>query len=199
MMPRNAARPNSTNANSPPDGRLKAKPRLAACESPESRPIARRTTTLISMNPKVTPIRASGISRTRPRLADIPDGDEEQAQEQSLEGFDVSLELVAEFAVREQHAGQKGAQRQGQAHLTHQQRGADDHQQAGRREGLGDARRGDDPQHRAQHITAADHDGPEHGDELERQPAARARWFWRRQPPTGAASASAGNTGYVLE
>ena len=53
------------------------------------------------------------------------DGDEEQPEQQSLEGLDVGLEFVAKFAVREQHAGQKSAQRQRQAHLTHQQRGSD--------------------------------------------------------------------------
>jgi hypothetical protein len=57
--------------------------------------------------------------------------------------------------------------------LADEQRGSDDHQQARGREGFGDACRGDDPQHGAQHIAAADDDRCEHGDELERQPAAR--------------------------
>ena len=54
----------------------------------------------------------------------MPTRDEEQAQEQALEGLDVRLELVAEFAVGQQHAGQKSAQRQRQADLAHQQRRA---------------------------------------------------------------------------
>ena len=168
-------------------------PTAGALRSPESRPIARRTATLISMNPKVTPIRVSGISRTSCEIGRHSDRDEEQAEEQSLERLDVGLEFVAEFAVREQYAGQEGAQRQGQAHLAHEQRRGDDDQQAGCREGLGDAGCGDDPQHGAQYIAAADHDGSEHREEFERQPAPGTGGSGRATPNKGN-RASAGST-----
>ena len=54
----------------------------------------------------------------------MPTRDEEQAQEQALERLDVGLEFVAEFAVGEQHAGQKGSQRQRQSDLADEQRGS---------------------------------------------------------------------------
>ncbi len=117
----------------------------------------------------------SGLFAHQLQIGRHSDRDEEQPQQQALERLDVGLELVAEFTVGEQYAGQKCAQGQRQAHLADEQRGADDHQQSGGRECLGDARRGDDPQHGAQHVAAADHGGREHGDELDRQPAARAR------------------------
>jgi hypothetical protein len=66
--------------------------------------------------------------------------------------------------------------------LIDEQRGSDDDQQTRGREGLGDARRSDDPQHGAQHIAPADDDSREHGDELDHQPAARARGFGSGDP-----------------
>ena len=70
--------------------------------------------------------------RLRDEQAEIgghADGDEEQAEQQALERLEVRLELVPELAVRQQHAGQKGAQRHRQAGLIGEQRGCDDREQ----------------------------------------------------------------------
>ena len=53
-------------------------------------------------------------------------GHEEQAQQQTLEGFDIGFQLAAVLAVCQQHTGQKRAQRHGQAHLRHQHGNAHD-------------------------------------------------------------------------
>ncbi len=48
-----------------------------------------------------------------------PDGDEEEAQEDSFEGFDVALQLVAVLAVGQDDAGQEGPQGGAKPHLLH--------------------------------------------------------------------------------
>src|SRR5882757_4876668 len=93
-------------------------------------------------------------------------GDEEQAQQQSLEGLDVRLEFVAELAVGEQDAGEKRTERHRQAHLTHQERSADDHQESRRSERFGNAGFRNDAQHGPQDVAAAGYHRRKHRDEL---------------------------------
>ncbi len=54
------------------------------------------------------------------------DGDEKDAQQQSLERLDVALQLVAVFAVGQHHTGDEGAQGRGQTDCGHQHGDADD-------------------------------------------------------------------------
>ena len=56
------------------------------------------------------------------------DGDEEEAEQQALERFDVGLEFAPVFALGKQHAGEEGTERHRQADRLHQ-RGRRDHQQ----------------------------------------------------------------------
>ena len=146
-------------------GQADGKTAAGARESPETRPIAHSTSDFEKPpSPNVNAMIRKGFSRTKPRLADMPTLMKNRPKQQALERFDVGLELVAEFAVGQQHAGQESAQRQRQTDLAHQQRGAQDDQQTRRGEGLRDPRCGDDAQHGPQHVAAADDHGAEHGD-----------------------------------
>ena len=60
-----------------------------------------------------------------------PDGDEEQAEQQPPEGFDIGLKLTPELTLRQHHPGQKGTQGWRQTHRLHQG-GHRHHQQQGR-------------------------------------------------------------------
>ena len=105
--------------------------------------------------------------------------DEEQPEQQALERLDVGLELAPVFALGQQHAGQKGAERHRQADRLHQ-RGGGHHQQQGRGgEDLGRLAARDPAQRGAQQQPAAEHDG---GDD--------ARSPWRAQPAAAAAAAA---------
>ena len=56
-------------------------------------------------------------------------GDEEQAKQQALEGFDVRFELMAEFAIGQDDTGEEGAQCRRKVHQRHQQCDTDHQQQ----------------------------------------------------------------------
>ncbi len=59
-------------------------------------------------------------------------GDEEQAQQQSLERFDVRFQLMPEFTVSQNDTSQEGPKSRGQIYQTHQGRNPDDqHQRRG--------------------------------------------------------------------
>ena len=60
-----------------------------------------------------------------------PDGDEEESQQQTLEGLEVALELVAVFAVGEDHAADERAERRGQLDHAHQHGDAHDDEEGG--------------------------------------------------------------------
>ena len=74
-----------------------------------------------------------GFSRTKAQIRRHADGDEEQAQQQALEGLDIRLQFVAKFAIRQQYAGKKRTERQGQPDLAHQQCGSQHDQTVPRR------------------------------------------------------------------
>ena len=91
-------------------------------------------------------------------------GHEEQAQQQAAEGFDVRLDAVAVFRVGQQHTGDEGAQRHGEAGKLHQQGGADHHQQGGAGEYLAAAGAGGEAEQRPQQQPAADDQAGEGAD-----------------------------------
>ena len=86
------------------------------------------------------------------------DRDEEEAQEEALEGFEVGFELVAVFAVGEDHAREERAQRGGQADELHQQGDADDEAEGGGGEHLPQFRARDVAEEGAQGVASADDD-----------------------------------------
>ena len=73
---------------------------------------------------------------------------EKQAQQQTLEGFQIGLKLMPELRVGQNHARHKGAKRGRQAHQHHQKRDAQHHQQdrqPAAARGFGDGERGGEP------------------------------------------------------
>ena len=100
-----------------------------------------------------------GLRHHRVQVDVHADGDEEQAQQQALERVDLRFQLVAEFGIGQQHAGQERAQARAQAGQLHEPGDAQHHQQRGGGEHLGHARARDDAEQVAQHQPAAeDHD-----------------------------------------
>ncbi len=93
-----------------------------------------------------------------------PHGDEEQPQQQPLERLDVGFELVPEFRVREEHAGEERAERHRQPDVLHRQRRTDHHEQRRGGEHLASAVARDEAQHRSHHEPARDdhHDDGRH-------------------------------------
>ncbi|MNV23893.1 hypothetical protein D3C71_1149310 [compost metagenome] len=81
--------------------------------------------------------------------------DEEQAQQQALERFDLRFQLVPEFRIGQQHPGQERAQARTQPGFLHEPRRAQHHQQRHRGEHLGAARARDDVEQPAQHRPPA--------------------------------------------
>jgi len=100
---------------------------------------------------------------------------EKQPEQQTLERLDVGFQLVAVFRVGEQHPGKKGAQRHRQSHRSHEQRGANHHQQCGRSKDLADAADRDRVENRPQQVTSADDYRDDYADCSQRgQPCAAA-------------------------
>ena len=142
---------------------------------------------------------ASSRAGSEPRRPDVrghAHRDEEQAEQQALEGLEVGLQLVAELAVGEQHAGEEGAERHREAGQVREQRGADDRQERGRGEHLAHLHARHQPQRRAQHQPpAADDDDGDDRDELrERQPQGTVRRPVRAAATSSGSSASTGST-----
>ena len=102
------------------------------------------------------------------------DRHEEEPEQQALEWLDVRLELVAIFAVGEQHAGNERAERHRQADRVEEQGRADHDQQRRRRECFLRAGAGDDAQRRAQCVAPdGDHDHRGHERQRDRLPFER--------------------------
>jgi hypothetical protein len=96
------------------------------------------------------------------------DGDEEQTQQQAFEWLDVRLQFVAVLGIRQQHTGEKRAQRHRQTRGTHCERGAGNGQQRSRGEDFRHLGQRQDPQDRTQQVAAADHDEGQGADGLGR-------------------------------
>ncbi|MNI33223.1 hypothetical protein D3C73_871590 [compost metagenome] len=82
-------------------------------------------------------------------------GDEEQAQQQTLERLDLRFQLVPEFRIGQQHAGQERPQAGAQAGFLHEPGGAQHHQQRGGGEHFRAAGARDDAEQAAQHRPPA--------------------------------------------
>ncbi|KAG1255145.1 hypothetical protein G6F68_010511 [Rhizopus microsporus] len=115
--------------------------------------------------------------------------EEEQAEQDAAERFDVRFDLVAEGRLAQQHAGQDRAHRHRQAGQLHQQRRTQHHQQRGGGHPLACLRFGQHPEQRIEQEAADQHqaDDGTHADR-HRQPArpfairaARARRHPRHQ------------------
>ena len=107
-----------------------------------------------------------------------PDGHEEEPHQQALERLDVGFELVAEFRIGEEHAGEERAERHRQADGLHQQRRPRDDEERRCGEHLAAAETRDQPQGGADQQTAADDDDEDRRHALDRE-----------QPATGGAAA----------
>ena len=95
-------------------------------------------------------------------------GDEEQAQQQPLERLDLRFQLVAEFRIGQQHAGQERAQARAQPGLLHEPGIAQHHQQRAGGEHLGHAGARDRAEQVAQHEAPAQHHQGDGADRLGR-------------------------------
>ena len=89
-----------------------------------------------------------------------------QAQEQSLEGFDISFQLVPVFGSGEQHTRQKRAQRHREADEFHQQRHSHHREKRGGREDLVRAEPRHEPQRIPQKVAAAEGHQRDHAHRL---------------------------------
>ncbi len=99
------------------------------------------------------------------------DGNKEQPEQQPLERIDSDLQFVAILTFRQQHAGNKGAQRHRQPQRLHKQGRSEDQQQRGGSEHLPDPRAGDKTEHRPQQIASANqHPGKGQDLHADRQP-----------------------------
>ncbi|CCK04143.1 hypothetical protein BN129_2900 [Cronobacter sakazakii 701] len=88
------------------------------------------------------------------------DGDKKQPQQQPFERLDGDFQFVAIFALGQQNARDKRAERHRKPKQIHKQRGAQHQQQRGGGKHLAHAGTGNKPKHRAQEITPAhQHDG----------------------------------------
>ena len=96
------------------------------------------------------------------------DGHEKQAQQQRLERLQIGFQRAAVFAVGQQHAGQKSAQRHRQADPLHQRSNADHQQQRGGGENLRGAAVGNPAQQRTQQQSPAQNDARNGGDDAQR-------------------------------
>jgi hypothetical protein len=81
---------------------------------------------------------------------------EEQPEQDALEGLDLGFQLVAEFGVRQQQAGEEGAERHRQAHHFHERGRGHDDEQTCRSEYLVAAESGNEAENGAQQITPSD-------------------------------------------
>ncbi len=126
----------------------------AELEDPAERPEHRR---LDRHQPQRHPEDLHRRGRERREVDPRPDRDEEEPEQQALERLDVALELLAEFARREHHAGEERPERRRQADEAHQQRIADHHRQRRRGEDLAEAGAGDEAEERPRGILAAEH------------------------------------------
>ena len=86
------------------------------------------------------------------------DGEEEDAEQQSLERLDGRLDRLAVFGLGEQQAGDEGAERHGQAGLIGNDAGGDDDEQNDGDEQLGGTRVRHQPEQRPQQHAAEDDD-----------------------------------------
>ena len=116
-----------------------------------------------------------GFGRDLAEVDAHADGDEEQAEQQALERFDLRLEFVAEFGIGQQHAGEESAQAHRQAAELHQPGGTDDDQQRGRGENFGHLRPGHGAEQLPQQQATADHDQRDHAERLEHRIPGRRR------------------------
>ena len=107
------------------------------------------------------------------------DGDEEKAQEQALEGFDMRFKFVPELRLGQQHAGQEGAQAHRQPGLVHDPGVAHHHQQRAGGEHFHRPRLGHHPQQVAQQEPPADHDRQDRADRDHHAVERRRRTFQR--------------------
>jgi hypothetical protein len=101
----------------------------------------------------------------------------------ALERLEVALELVAELARGEHHAGEEGAERRREPDARHEQRDADDEEERRGGEHLAQPRARDGAEGGAHRPPAAEHHGghrAEHGERL--QPAGEPA-HPRRRPP----------------
>ena len=92
---------------------------------------------------------------------------EEQPEQQPLERLDIGFQGMPVFRTRQQHTGQKSAQRHRQADLRHQL-GNSQHQQQGKgRKHFSGVRRGDQTQSRPCQVAAYHDDAGDGGDRLQ--------------------------------
>ncbi len=91
-------------------------------------------------------------------------GDEKQAQQQALERLDRGLDFVAVLRIGQQHAGEEGAERHGQARALEAPGDAQHQQQREGGEDLALARARDVAEHRPREEVAAHQRGGDHRD-----------------------------------
>ena len=108
-----------------------------------------------------------GLGGNEPDVGGHADRNEEESEQKSLEGLDIRLKLVAEFAVGEHDACEERAERHREPHLIDEECGCDDGEKRGGGEDFGHLYARDDPQRRSQHQPAADGDNRNHRDELD--------------------------------
>ena len=85
------------------------------------------------------------------------DGDEEESQQHVAIRLDVFLDLEAVFGLRDEHAGEKGAEHERQARQTGQEREQQDNQQHVQHEELGRAQPRHNAEPRAHQPRAREH------------------------------------------
>ncbi len=90
------------------------------------------------------------MPQQQPDIEQHADGDEEQAEQHIAVGTDRRLDLMAKLGFREHHAGEKGAERERQAHGVGRPGRCQHGKQYGERKQLRRAHRGDDQEQRPQ-------------------------------------------------
>ena len=102
------------------------------------------------------------------------------AEQQAAERLDVGLELVAVVRFREQHAGEKRAERHRHADDVHQQRGAEHDQQRGGGHHLARAGPGEQAEERIEQVAPGEHQRRDGAADQRRDCAVSARLTARR-------------------
>jgi hypothetical protein len=107
------------------------------------------------------------------------DADEEQTEQQTLERLDLRIDFMAVFRIREQHAGEKCAERHLHAGQLHQPGSAEHDEQCGRREHFRNLQAGDDTKNRTQQQPATDDHARNHRDDFQTCPKFRSAVAYR--------------------
>jgi hypothetical protein len=114
-------------------------------------------------------------------VEDHADGDEEEPEQHVVEGPDVGLDLMLEFGLGDQHAGNEGAEREGEAGMLGQPGEAERDQQQVEHEQLLALASRHERQPPAHHALAADQQHREQRRRLQAGEPQLARQFGRRR------------------